>query len=304
METGFSEEEIAQACMARGWTRRDVFEAIKLLSQERSKPLSSEEKLAPKERQEAQAPPGKTVVVSRGGFSSTAAWLSCIWRPAATLRAAKYFASVYRAFFSLVLPYIVVAVATATGVILFANELAKALPPEISGPVMAFGTLATAGLTVGAIAGPLIQVILANCIVWLFARLFGGKGGLIDQLYLSSIAFGASFLLLLFGGAIVLVSGLLPAGSVPEFVFGNYSLSVFSVLALVYYGLVLLYSVWLHLSAVKHAHEFGYGSALLAIIIPALIAGVITGALASTVLSGFVFNTNSSLVPGFNATLG
>lgn len=292
---GYSDDLIGRALAAKGWARHDVKAAYDLVEQEKFLPLQGEEA---KTRQEIvlekQAEAQQEKIVSKG-FSSSAAWIRCISAPQTAFTNARYFASYGKAAASLAGAYLFAALAFLAVFFAGGSQLLAKLPESVSGALLGMGALFALGFTIAGLVSWLLQAALLNLAVWLPAKhFFSGKASFAQQLYVSSIAFGAGFLLFIAAFGLSAASQFFETPGIPPFYLGEYSLPVISLAASVIALFALAYSAFLHIKAVKVAHEFGYGKAVASILVgavamallTALVLGAVLAAVAGSFLSG------------------
>lgn len=110
------------------------------------------------------------------------------------------------------------------------------------------------GLIAGAIGGLLVSGLVVplvmNAVVWVMAKLLGGKGSYSDQFYLYS----------LFGAPVMLVSGVL---------------SIVPIVGGLIGGLLSLYSLYPLTMALKQVHGFDTMKAVIAWLVPGIIVAII-----------------------------
>lgn len=275
---GYSDEQIKQTLLQRGWALTDVMGAFEAITVPRFQPLSQEEKKTREEKWVEEKESQDLGAKIARGFSSIEAWMDCIASPEKTLAEAKYFASYKRAALSLAFPYLIVAIVAALGYLLAAQQLARQLPENIYSTIYAMGAVLVVGLTAAGILLSVLQAVVANFLVWIFAKLLGGHASFKQQLLLSSVAFGAGFLISIAAGALLVASTYIPAAeAVPVFYLQEYPVPVFTVVAAAVAALLLLYSLWIHIVALRVAHEFSTLKALASVIaLLACVAAVAT----------------------------
>lgn len=270
-EQGFSDEQIIEALRKRGWTRQDVQECFSILAgQEKFKPLPPDESKTRDEKLEELKQAEERAEFIARGYSIFEGWFSSISRPKEALAKAKYFASYGKALTAILTPFILAAIAVGSGILLFPQRIAQQLPENVYALLLGMGTTLFVGATIGGIALSVLQYVTVTAIVWLAAKMLGGRAPFKQHFFLSSIAFGATFILSLAGAVLLLVLNFLPSGGVPPLYAQGYPVPVFVVVGLALFFLLLAYGFWLHLIAVRTAHEFGSLKAFAAVLLGCL----------------------------------
>lgn len=314
-EKGYSDDLISRALAAKGWVKHDVQAAYELVDQEKFRPLQGEAAKTSQEIvEEKQEQAEERKMVSKG-FSSSAAWIRCISAPTTALSNARYFASYSGAAKSFVGAYLFIA-AVLLALFYFGGEkLFEKLPANISTPLLALSVPFAVGLTLTGVISWLLQVTLLNFAAWLPAKfLLKGDASFPQQLYISSIAFGANFIMFAICLLLVAASAFFDTPAIPLFYLDDYSIPVITLTASVLAVAMLAYSFYLHVSAVRIAHGISSGKALFVIllgtaasfVIVSIILRVVFGAMVGTGL-GSVGVENDALAgllqsSGFDVT--
>ena len=304
---GYSDDLISRGLVAKGWAKHDIAAAYELVNQEKFKPLEGEAAKTKQEIVEEKKVAEQEEKIISHGFSSSAAWIRCVSAPKLALSNARYFASYVRALKSIAGAYFIEALVFLIIFSFGSAQLIEKLPAAISGPLLSLSVPFVVGLTLAGIASWVLQAILLNFLAWLPARfLFNGQGSFSQQLYCSSIAFGGGFVLFSASLFLAMASTFLATPSIPPFYLGGYAIPVFTLAAGILSAIMLLYAFYLHVCAVKVAHQISSTKALLAILIGVAVAAFVVsfalkavfGALDESALGsmGFPNNALASLV--------
>ncbi len=162
-----------------------------------------------------------------------------------------------------------------------ASMLLSDMPPELAGATAAgAGTSALCSVCQGAVQ-TLLGFYIANGIVYLGARIFGGKGDFGTQTYLQSL-FSVPIGIVM--GVVGLVMGVL--GALISGVAGpsNVGVIVVSLLLVAVSLPLIVYSIVLNVRVVKVTHDLSTGKAVAAIFVPSLILTVGVACLVGVVL--------------------
>ncbi len=196
-------------------------------------------------------------------------WMEVLTNPKGTFSAQKAKADLGTA---------VVLFAIAFFIFGFLTGLGQMLGPQIP-EAPAVGIVEVIMGSFGSLIGGIIGMFIAVGIVWVIAKVLGGKGSYTQQFHLTAVYLPPITIL---SGLITLIALLSGVGAI-------------GLLGL----LVFLYSLYLLTLMLMEAHEFGMGKAILTWIIPAILVIVIIVVLAATVLASIFAALGSGGFAGF-----